>query len=971
MLRQVKGLVTDSKGEPLIGVTVKWKDGKPAAATDADGFFVADMENATGTLVFSYVGYKNKTLPVRPGQEVKVVMEEDQTQLQDVVVTGFGSKNKNSFTGSQTTIKQDQLLSAGTRNVLQSIAAFVPGMNMPVNNNLGSDPNNATPDIMIRGRATFEGSANMPIFVVDGGIVDVQYIYDMDMNDIESVTVLKDASASALYGAKASAGVIVIQTRSLKGGKLKFSYSGTGRLSVPDLSGYHLLSAQQKLEYERLAGLYTATTNKLEDQYALDALYAERSNLVASGQQTDWISKPLQNSFSQDHSLSMDGGDEFARYAVSVRYGNETGVMRGSGRERLSASFRLTYNKDNKFYFANSTTINAVNSDTSPYGSFSQWIALNPYDSPYESDGTLRRVLSYETPNPLYDATTGSFSTTDQFYILNNTDIRYWLMKELRIDATFSITKGKTDGRTYTSPLTYTESRKIDPTQRGSLVENTVKALTYSGKLMMSYNKYLTKQLYTSVIAGANVDANSSDNVTYTTLGYYSDKLSHPSFAARYSSNPPVGGDGIDRSVGFFINANSIWDEKYFLDLIYRYEGSSKFGKNDRFAPFWSVGAGWNLHKEAFMKQLPMSLLKLRGSVGYLGNISFSPYQALTTYRYLGTLVYDQGIGAVPITPGNPDLTWERTLSTNLGLDLTMFKGRWDLTLDLYYKNTDNLLLDVTKAPSIGVQTAMENVGAIENKGFEVQTRVVPIQNKEWYWGLTFNYSYNKNKIKKISNALKAQNEKNNAAGGVAPLPVYEEGQSLSAIKVVPSAGIDPATGQEVYIKRDGTHTFVYDAHDKITYGDTTPYAYGKIGSYLTWKQWSLNVLMGYSLGGAVYNETLATRVEGANPRYNADERVFTSRWKEPGNVAKFKNIADQTVPLQTSRFVEVENYLEMQTLSLAYEFKAQQIRSLGINRLRIEALTNNLFWISSVKRERGLSYPFTRSVELTVRFSF
>ena len=288
----------------------------------------------------------------------------------------------------------------------------------------------------------------------------------------------------------------------------------------------------------------------------------------------------------------------------------------------------------------------------------------------------------------------------------------------------------------------------------------------------------------------------------------------------------------------------------------------------------------------------------------------------------------------------------ERTLSANLGLDLTMFKGRWDFSADVYVKNTDNLLLDITKAPSLGITTSRENVGEVENRGFEFQTRVIPIKNKDWEWSLSLNYAYNKNKIKKISNALREQNEKNQAKGGVTPLPIYEEGQSLTALKVVSSAGIDPITGNEVFIKRDGSLTFVYDPNDKVVYGDTTPFGMGSLGSYLTYKQFSMGMSMRYSFGGAVYNQTLASKVEGADPRYNADERVFSSRWKEVGQQAKYKRISDSSVPMQTSRFVETNNYITLSSLSLAYEVPLTFIKRYGLKRLHLEMLANDLFYL-------------------------
>ena len=332
----------------------------------------------------------------------------------------------------------------------------------------------------------------------------------------------------------------------------------------------------------------------------------------------------------------------------------------------------------------------------------------------------------------------------------------------------------------------------------------------------------------------------------------------------------------------------------------------------------------------------------------------------------------------MPITIGNPDLKWERTLSMNTGIDLTLFKSRWDLTLDVYRKLTDNLLLDVSKAPSVGVSggTAKENVGEIENKGIEFQTRVVPIQGKDLQWSLSLNYSYNNNKVRKISDALRKINERAVQADSMStrsttPLPLYEEGESLTALKVVPSAGIDPATGREVYIKRDGSYTFNYDPNDRRVFGDTSPLGYGTLTSYLFWKGFSLNASFGYSFGAVVYNGTLATRVEGANPAYNADKRVFNDRWRQPGDVAKYRDIADTSSPYQTSRFVQREHFLTLRSLSFGYETDAPWVKKLLMRRARVELLANDLFYLSTVKRERGLDYPFARSVEMSLRLSF
>ena len=965
----IKGRVIDGNGEPLVGATIKLKGGNGVYFTDHNGNFEIITKKTREEVTVTYIGHVSQTLFLFPGNETTIPLAADNTSLSEVVVTGFVNKSKVSFTGSQTTVQKEQLLSMGTKNVLESLQSFVPGLVIAENNLAGSNPNKR-PDLNIRGRATFDGSANMPLFVVDGTEVSADYVYDMDMNDIESVTVLKDASASALYGSKASAGVIVITTKTMKPGRLRLNYSGTYRLSTPDLTDYRMLNAAQKLEFERLAGLYTDKTD-LERQYRLDTEYNRLAQIVRSGVNTDWLSKPLRNGFSHNHSLSIDGGDDYARYNLGLRYSTDDGVMIGSKRDRLSLFFKFSYNKPGAFSVNNSTTLMSVDSEESPYGSFSDYVRQNPYEQPYAADGSLHRKLSNLEENPLYEAQAGNFNKSENLNILNTTTLQVWFSDAFRLNGDFSFTKDMSTSNNFKSPLALSELNKTDVSQRGQLTESHTSLVRYAGKLMLSYNKNLFGKLFTSATAGSTIEANNGDNTSYSSVGYYSANLSHPAFAAGYVNGKPGGSDNIYRTVGFFANLNSIWDNKYFLDFIYRYEGSSKFGKNTRFAPFWSVGSGWNIHNESFLKGKGIELLKLRASVGYLGNISFEPYQAITSYNYAAGNNYVKGIGAIPKTIGNPDLRWERTLTSNVGIDLTMFKGRWDLTFDAYIKNTDDLLVNVTKAPSVGVASARENLGAIENRGVELRTRVVPISTKQLQWSISATYAYNKSKIKQISNALMSKNEENRNATGKAPLPIYEEGGSLTAVKVVPSAGIDPATGREVYIKRDGSYTFDYDARDKVTFGDESPLGQGSLSSYLTYKQWSASASFGYSFGGVVYNQTLVTRVEGANPKQNADERVFNDRWKKPGDYAKYRNIADYSVPQQTSRFVQVNNYLTLQSLSVAYEFTPWQIRKLGLSRMRLELLTNDLFYLSSIKRERGLDYPYARSVEMSVRFSF
>ena len=979
-LNVFSGTVYDENGEPMPLVTVQILGQTGGFITDSKGHFEFKTKNATERVRVTFMGYKAKAVTLRGGTPLRIDLEPDNQTIESVVVTGFTKKDKKSYTGAQTTIKSEQLLSVGTKNLLQGLEAFVPGLQVVQQNNLGSDPN-ARPDLNLRGRATFSGAANLPLFVVDGAIVDVEYIYDMDMNTIESVTVLKDASASALYGAKAAAGVIVITTKPISEGAIRVNYSGTLRLSMPDLSDYHLLTPQQKLQYEDLAGLYkgggTAMATSFDNQNSLDLIRDRVVRMIQSGTNTDWLAKHLRTGVSHSHTVSADGGDKYVRYGLSLRYGNETGVMMQSARERLSGTFKLSYNKQGKFFASNTLTVNRSTSQDPSYGSFSNFSKQNPYQSPYDANGELLAKLEHNLDNPLYEASLGSFNRAGSMDFLNTTTAQYWIDRNLRIDGDFSFTTRNNYSRSFKSPLSYTFRNETDLTKKGSMTENLGRGLSFLGKLMVSYNRTFFEKLYVTSMAGSSLESTTADNSSYTSLGFYSDVLGHPNFALGYGGSArPSGSESLATAAGFFFNGNAIYDNRYSVDVVYRYEGSSKFGKNQRFAPFWSLGTAWNIHNEKFFEgNKNIQLLKLRGSIGYLGNISFDPYQALTTYTYNNRINYIVGAGSVPLAIGNPELKWERTLSKNVGLDLTLFKNRWDLTLDAYQKTTDNLLLDVSLAPSIGAVTARQNVGEVENNGIEFQTRVVPIQTKDLQWSLSLNYSYNRNKVKKVSDALKALNQKNLGVDslnrGTTPLPLYEEGESLTALKVVPSAGIDPATGKEIFIKRDGTYTFTYDPNDRRVFGDTSPWAYGSLTSYLMYKGFSLNANFGYSLGATVYNATLASRVEGTKKEQNADRRVLESRWKQAGDVTRYRDIASTESPYQTSRFIQKEYYFTLRSLSLAYETEATWVKKLHMRRARVELLANDLFYLSTVKRERGLDYPFARSVEMSLRLSF
>lgn len=358
-------------------------------------------------------------------------------------------------------------------------------------------------------------------------------------------------------------------------------------------------------------------------------------------------------------------------------------------------------------------------------------------------------------------------------------------------------------------------------------------------------------------------------------------------------------------------------------------------------------------------------MLKVRASYGVTGNQEFQAYQAKTMYQYQTGRLYNTLITSTLMGYGNKDLKWQNQYTTNVGIDLGMWKNRLAMTFNYYYKKTDGMLAEITVAPSLGFPGNMftSNLGEIENRGWEVSLSGSPVRSEQHdlEWRMSFQASQNRNKLNKISNQLKNLNERNNLAT-FTPGNVYEEGESLTSIKAVPSLGIDPGTGQEVYVKKDGTLTYTWDASDKVLCGDTEPDLFGNISTNLYWKGFNLNAVFQYSIGGELYNTTLSSRVEGANPANNADRRVLYDRWQEEGQYALYRNIRNYNQTYISTRFVQHNNYLKFTSLSLSYDVKREWVQHLRLSSVRLSFYMNDLLHCSTIKQERGLSYPFARS---------
>ena len=990
--RKITGKVIDEDGNPLPGVAVLIEGTTIGVATDMDGKYdLTCPEMKDIVLKFSYIGMKPKSVVVGNKTVVDVTLESDSQEMDEVVVTGLLNRRKSGFAGTTTVISKQELAKVSTGNIFTTISTLDAGFKIEENNLDGSNPNKL-PDFTIRGKGSFQNGSTAPIFILDGFEVTSQKVFDMDINRIESITLLKDASATILYGSRASNGVIVIETTAPKAGKLRVTYDFKPTIAIVDLTDYDLMNAREKLQYEKEAGLYTQEItpgyedNDRREQGELDKAYYNRYKNIVEGVNTYWLSQPVKNAFSHAHSLFVEGGADNVRYGIDASYNQNKGVMKESGRDRFGLGFSLIYRIKDKITIKNYISYAHTHAYNSPYGSFSQYAKLNPYERIYNDNGELIPKLSDGDTNPLYDALLPNRNFTKDQEFREQLSVDWFICDGLRLKGQMAIVKGETSGEIYKSPFsaeflktTYNSESRVQEylpiAERGYLSMTDGASFSYDGNVTLNYNTLVNEKHIIYAGAGLEVTQNDNNSHGFIMTGFPDDRYSDPAFAIQYKKETkPSSSESKSRAIGFFANGNYSYDDRYFADVSVRIDGSSKFGADKKYAPFWSAGAGWNVHNEKFFKHTKISMLKLRYSYGVTGNQEFSAYQAKTMFQFNTDRLYNSGISAALMGYGNPDLEWQNQYQSNYGFDFGYAKDRIRLQFNYYQKKTEGMLTSVSVAPSLGLpsNTFTSNLGKIQNKGVEVNLNAVLIrdQGKDFEWSVMLQAAHNKNKIMEISTALKNINEKNNQ-DKTTPAAVYEEGESMSAIKAVPSLGIDPTTGQELFMKKDGTITYTWDATDKVICGDSEPKVFGNVGTNLYWKGWNLNMVFKYDLGADYYNSTLAERVEGANPRYNADRRVLNNRWKEPGQHALYKNIKEYTTTYISSRFVQKENTLQLTSLSLSYDLNREWIRKFGLNTMRLSFYMNDVFRASTVKNERGLDYPFQRSFVFGLNIGF
>lgn len=989
--------------EPMVGVTIRLDGHSTGVITDINGCYVLTLPEKGGLVIYSYIGFETRKIKVTSRQKVDVQMVEATESIQEVIVTGYNSIQKESFTGNTTKIEKEDLLKVNPNNLISAIQTFDPSFRIQENLAAGSDPN-SLPQFVLRGqtgigettlgqtstssisREVLSGNSNLPIFILDGFEVDVEKIYDLDMNSIHSINILKDAAATAMYGSRAANGVIVIERRAPEAGKFRVQYSGVLSAELPDLSSYNLMNAREKLETERLAGLYDSNTPEI-DPYTNG--YYQRLNNVLTGVDTYWLSQGLRTALNHKHSVFIDGGENDVRWGVELGFRGTEGVMKHSSRKNANAAFYVDY-RIGGLQIKNKVTYTYNKSTDVPFNSFSDYSHLLPYMRLYDENGDyVRRLEKFDGAsgtqvNPLYEINFyNSFDHSGYDEVTDDLSLNWRITDGLRLRGQFSVLMRNSTGDLYKDPASASYSASTGNIN-GEKTESTQKRTVIDGSLSLMYNNTF-KRHNLNICLSSNMRQTQSTASETRYRGFPGGDLVSSNYAAEVYGKPSSS-DNTTRLVGALLTSNYTYNNIYLADLTGRIDGSSEFGSDKRWSMFWSTGAGINIHNYDFMKSNELfSMLKFRASYGLTGKTNFSLYSAKDMYQLQTDSWYPTGYGVFLYQMGNPNLKWERKYTLDYGVEIGLWHDKIYLKASAYDERTIDLITDYTIPSSTGFTSYKENMGKVKNTGVELELRARLYSDRNWLFQLYGSFARNKNTIIEISQAMRDYNKRvEELFSGYNPESSsdskyaktylkYYEGASLTSIYGMKSLGISPTNGKEIYLRRNGDVTDVWSADEWTIIGDTAPKGQGSFGYTLSYKQLSMFASFLYTFGGDAYNNTLVSYVENADIKNdNVDKRVLLDRWQKPGDITTMKDIRDRNVTTgASSRFVQKNNTLQWSSLTMSYNFRPEQLKKLHLSGLRLSFTMNDLFYWSTIRQERGLDYPYSRSFNLTTNIIF
>ncbi|RKE46731.1 TonB-dependent receptor [Sphingobacterium detergens] len=908
-------------------------------------------------------------------------------------------------------ITGDNLRQVSTLSIMDGLQVYIPSMFVNRDPAAGNNPNVLAP-MYLRGMNSFPFAPlganknvsigtqvnpssgdfraytivqpNSPIFLLDGVQVSAQVIQDIDINRIKSVSLLDGADETAGYGLRGGNGIIAVSTERPKG-KFQISFTEQMQLVTPDIHQLQMLNAKQKLELEKSAGLFDDPAWQSVFQKRYEQAYTNNIN-------TNWLEVPLGNQLGTKHSLSMSAGNEDIVYGLDAGYNDIKGVMQGSGRKILDLGAYFA-GRIGSVTFNNHFTYLGVDATNSPYGTYDQYQRMNPYwQNTDPITGKLQKIVESDTingvpvnfTNPAFNT---SLSTTDKSSYTrfsNLTNLNWIIGSGFQLNGMVNIAR-QSDDSDYFLPPNHTVFADISAEnlfKRGRYEKVNNAFFDVQGGLRLKYQYDFGKNNII-VNLGQFINQTSSTSEGIAVSGFAVDRLADISFGNAYAIAKPVSGKIISRYASSFANVVYSYDQRYQINVagtVDYYSGSSRSSISN------SIGATWNLHNESFLKGVTwLNLLKVRGSVGSSGNQNYLNYLNRNTYNYytdqqyipkgssMGTI--GLGLGAYLTGIGNDQLKSPTVFKEDLSMDLALFRNRLALNILYFHQSSKNLILPALSASTSGFQdfSYYTNAGKMESKGveFNLLGRIVDNPKTAFQFDIMLNAFHGTDKITASDPYIQKLNELYNQADQRILQPQYIQGYSPNALWAVPSLGIDPQTGNELFRKKDGSTTMIWDAQDKICAGDLTPDWRGSLGFNVRFKQFSFASYFRYALGAHVYNN-LQAGLENANIQDNLDMNALSNlRWTANRSDASYKAMFHSPT-YATTRFVAKENKLHGASISFGYQFSQQLLEKVNVKQLGIRFMMNNLFDIKNTGlTQQYFHYPEQRSYSFILNATF
>jgi TonB-linked SusC/RagA family outer membrane protein len=949
---QVNGVVKDKQGEPLPGVSIKLKGTSTGTSTAVNGGFVLSVP-ANGTLVFQSVGFSTKEEPVSNRKVINVILEAEDNNLNEIVVIGYGSVKKSDVTGAVSSISSKDIKATPAASLTQAIQGRAAGVRVSQSSNAPGGGMN----IRIRGGNSIQGG-NEPLYVIDGYPLYNENGPSINPNDIETMEILKDASATAIYGSRGANGVIIISTKRGKAGanKVQFeTYYGNQTL----LKKLDLLNATQLATLIN-EGIANVNQDNVGRPGFPRPLTYTASEIAALGTGTDWQDQVFKSAPVQNYQLTFSGGTDKSQYAVAGNYFDQEGIVSNSGFNRGSVRLNLDQQLSSKFKLSTSLTVtnsknNAVATDGDGgggagvvYGA----LLFSPTVPVYDAQGEYtinNRPGAILISNPL--ALANERTSIDlRTRLLGNVSGEYQIIEGLSFKTMFG-------GNMAFNKLNFYLPRTVyaGMANNGSAEITSSRYFEWLNENTLNYKKVIDKHSF-NVLVGYTFQNADYEDMRASAQNFASDILIYNNLGAAQQTNTS-GSGSYDWSLRSYLGRiNYDFNSRYLFTLSGRFDGSSRFGEDEKYSFFPSASVAWRLSNEKFLSNFKsISDLKLRASYGVTGNQEIGQYQSLGA---LNTESYNFGnvinVGYAPSRIGNPNLKWETTAQVNLGVDLALFKSRISVTADWYQKKTKDLLYNVSLPITSGFSTSLQNIGKVKNEGLEFSLNTVNLDGA-FKWNTNFNISFNSNEILDLG-AVTGDIPSGGASGHLQlvnsgilrkgePIGVFyglvTDGIFQNAAEVAASAQKTAKPGDRRY--KDITGDGVINSADRVILGHAQPdYTYGFTNNF-SFKGFDLSVFIQGVEGNSIFNLN-RFELESLTGIHNQSTSVL-DRWTptNPSNTIPRANSAGSPYQV-TSRQVEDGSYLRLKNVQLGYNFSSRLLKKIKLSNAKIYVSGQNLF---------------------------